>query len=43
MSIPGLSIVLVGKFRDGVGDGIIQTAVECSVFVDLEARIPFAG
>ena len=31
-------IALVGKFGDGIGDGIVETAVERSKFFDVDRR-----
>ena len=33
-------IALVGKFGDGIGDGIVETAVERSKFFDVDRRTP---
>ena len=34
-------IALKSEFRDGIGDAIVETAVESSKFVDLDRRAAF--
>jgi len=33
------NLALIRKFRNGFGDGVIETAVECSKFVDRDRRV----